>query len=149
MNVTLTGHQLLAMTQEQLDQLYSASSAGPIPNGRARGTAIIAPGTPLSGGIAELTRVFSWQGKVFDRAHGTLVNRITPFGIEAVAAQVYKGASRLDDKECIVIDYSRTSLIAKPVRDEIREIAPNLYLGIVFLLDTRMPLGFSLDFAGA
>jgi hypothetical protein len=146
MNVSLTGHQLLAMTQQQLDELYSLSSAGSIPNGKARGIAIIAPGTPYSAGFAELTKIFSWQGKVFDGIHGTLVNRITPFGINAVAARVYKGASWLDERECIVLDYSRTSYIAKYVRDEIREIAPKLYLGIVFLYKWRLPIGFSLDF---
>lgn len=146
MNVTLTGHQLLAMTQQQLDELFSTSPAGSIPNGKARGTAIVAPGTPYSSGFAELTKIFSWQGKVFDCAHGTLVNRITPFGISAVAAQVYKGASWFDGNECIVLDYSKTSFVAKYVRDEIREIAPSLYLGIVFLYKKRLPVGFSLDF---
>ena len=44
--------QLMAMTQEQLDDLFKASPAGDIPNGQAEGTAIIAPGTNYSENIA-------------------------------------------------------------------------------------------------
>ncbi len=145
MNASLTENRLLAMTQQQLDELFSASSAGPIPNGEAHGTAIIAPGTPYSAEIAELVNIFAWQGKVFDAAHNVLVNRITPFGINAIVAEVYKAPSWFDKKECIVLDYSKTSFVAKHIRDEIREIAPNLYLGIVFW-DNKRLIGFSLDF---
>jgi hypothetical protein len=37
--------QLLTMSQEQLDALFTASPAGAIPDGEAEGTAIVAPGT--------------------------------------------------------------------------------------------------------
>ena len=40
--------QLLAMTQAQLDELFKASPPGDIPDGQAKGTAIIAPGTRYS-----------------------------------------------------------------------------------------------------
>ena len=43
-----TLQQLLAMSQQQLDDLFRASPAGDIPNGEAEGTAIIAPGTKYS-----------------------------------------------------------------------------------------------------
>jgi hypothetical protein len=36
-----------------------------------------------------------------------------------------------DDKECITIDYSKTSLVAGWVRNEIRFIGPRTYLGVV------------------
>ena len=47
-------------------------------------------------------------------------------------AKVYKEASWFDGKETIVLDYSKTSFVARKVRDEIREVAPGLYLGLVF-----------------
>ena len=56
-----------------------------------------------------------------------------------VPARVYKGASRFDDEECIILDYSKTSFIASWVRDEIREISRGVYLGKVYLLGARMP----------
>ena len=137
--------QLLAMSQEQLDNLFSGSAAGEIPNGEAQGTAIIAPGTKYSSEIASLINIFAWQGKTFDAAHGTLRNRISAFGLNAIVAEVYKAPSWFDNKECIVLDYSKTSFVAEHIRDEIRQLAPGVYLGLVFWDKTRT-IHFALHF---
>jgi hypothetical protein len=137
--------QLLAMSQEQLDDLFRASPAGDIPNGPAVGTAIIASDTPYSQPIAEIINLFGWQGKVFDAKNGTLTNRILAFGLEAIIAKVYKGPSWLDGKECIVLDYSQTSIIAQRIRDEIRLIDPAFYLGKVYWGKDRL-IDFCLKF---
>jgi len=137
--------QLLNMPQVQLDELFTDSPAGDIPNGEAKGTAIIAPGTTYSADIAELINHFGWQGKVFDAKSGTLKNRILAFGLQAIIAKVYKGTSWMDAKECIVLDYSETSLIAHRIRDEIRLIAPQRYLGIVYW-DKKRLINFALQF---
>jgi len=143
-----TADQLMAMSDKELDGLFAASPAGDIPNGQATGTAIIAPGTKFSREIAELINIFTWQGKTFDAAHGTLTNRITALGVNAIVAQVYKGESLFDKKECIVLDYSKTSLLAKHIRDEIRQIAPGSYLGLVYW-DTKKTIHFYLEFPGS
>jgi hypothetical protein len=140
-----TASQLLALSQKELDDLFSNSSAGEIPDGEARGTAMIAPGTVFSKEIAEIINIFAWQGKTFDAAHGTLTNRISALGVNAIVAQVYKAPSWFDNKECIVLDYSRTSLLAKHIRDEIREISPGVYLGLVYWDKTRT-IHFALEF---
>ena len=140
-----TASQLLAMSRQQLDDLFSTSTAGDIPNGEAEGTAIIASGTVFSPEIAALINIFGWKGKTFDGVHGTLTNRILAFGLNAIVAEVYKAASWFDDKECIVLDYSKTSLVAKHVRDEIREIGPGTYLGLVYW-DKDRTIHFSLQF---
>ena len=137
--------QLLTMSQAQLDALFTASPAGDIPNGEAQGTAIIAPGTSYSADIAALVNHFAWQGKVFDATRGLLNNRILAFGLNAIIAKVYKAPSWLDGKECIVLDYSETSLVANRVRDEIRLIAPDCYLGVVYLGRQRL-INFALQF---
>ena len=137
--------QLLAMSQTQLDDLFRASPPGDIPNGTAKGTAIIAPGTRYSETIAEMINHFGWQGKVFDAQKGVLKNRILAFGLEAIVAKVYKGPSWLDDKECIVLDYSETSTIAHWIRDEIRLIGPGFYLGKVYWAKKRL-IDFCLQF---
>ena len=136
---------LLAMTQTQLDDLFKASPPGDIPNGEAKGTAIVAPGTKYSESIAQMISHFGWQGKVFDAQKGLLKNRILAFGIEAIVAKVYKGASWLDGKECIVLDYSDTSLLAHWIRDEIRLIGPGFYLGKVYWGKDRL-IDFCLQF---
>ena len=137
--------QLFQMTQAQLDTLFIDSDAGPIPDGPANGTVIIAPGTPFTPEIAQAINVFAWQGKNFDAAHGRLVNRISVFGVNAIIAEVYKAASWLDQKECIVLDYSKTSFVAHWIRDEIRLIQPKLYLGKTFWDKDRL-LDFVLEF---
>lgn len=143
--MALTVQQLLAMTQADLDTLFTASPPGDIPAGEAAGTAIIAPGTSYSALIAEAINRFAWQGKVFDPATGTLRNKILAFGLNAVIAKVYKGTSWFDGKECIVLDYSETSLVAHWIRDEIRLIGPGLYLGNVYAGKDRV-FDFALQF---
>ncbi|HTO82669.1 MAG TPA: hypothetical protein VMQ73_10560 [Methylomirabilota bacterium] len=143
--MALDVQQLLGMTQAQLDDLFTKSPPGDIPEGEANGTAIVAPGTKFSPEIAKFVSLFAWQGKVFDPKSGTLKNRITPFGLNAIIAEVYKGPSWLDGKECIVLDYSKTSLVAHWIRDEIRLIAPRLYLGKVYWDKARL-IDFALQF---
>ena len=137
--------KLMDMSQEELDALFSSMPAGPIPDGEADGTAIVAPGTRFTPLISRFINSFAWQGKVFDAEKGVLKNRILPFGLNAILAKVYKDKSWLDGKECIVLDYSDTSLLAQWIRDEIRQIQPGLYLGKVYWDDTRL-IDFALEF---
>ena len=138
--------RLLAMSQADLDDLFRRSPTGEAPTGDTQGTAVVAPGTALSRPVASLVGLLLWQGKVFDGTRHRLRNKISPFGLRLIAAQVYKAPSWLDRRECIVLDYSRASLVAFFIRDEIREVSPGLFLGIVyvgklktinFLLSTR------------
>jgi hypothetical protein len=137
--------KLLKMSQAELDALFTASPAGEIPDGDAQGTAIIAPGTTFSDEIATLVNFFAWQGKTFDAKRGRLTNRILPFGFNAIIAKVYKAPSWLDGKECIVLDYADTSVVAQWIRDEIRQIGPGLYLGKVYW-DKKRLFDFALKF---
>lgn len=145
--MTIDVAALLAKSQAELDALFSASPAGPIPDGEAKGTAIIAPGTTYSAEIAHAVNLFAWQGKEFDAMHGFLRNHILPFGLKAIVAKVYEGDSWFDGKPCIVLDYSETSILASRIRDEIRLIAPHFYLGNVFWDKTRI-FDFALEFPG-
>lgn len=133
--------QLMKMSRGQLDNLFRASPMGPVPDGEALGTAIIAPGTALSPKIAAFVRRFVWRGKTFNRQGGLLTSRIL-FVVPA-NAKVYVDKSWFDGRDCIVLDYSKTSLIAHWIRDEIRLIAPNFYLGQTYWSKTRL-VSFSL-----
>ena len=147
MNLT----DLLGKTQKELDQIFSANAPGPIPTGNAEGEAIVCPGTFWSRLIARFVHDLAWQGKVFTPNPGgdgaTLVNKLTTAGIHAVVARVYFTPSWLDGKQCIVLDYSKTSLFARKIRDEIRLIDPanHLYLGKVWWGKTRL-VDFALKF---
>ena len=143
--MAVTVAEMFKMSQAQLDDLFTQSPAAEIPSGEARGTAIFAPGTTYTQNIADFINYFSWQGKIFDPSKGVLCNKILSLGINAIIAKVYKGPSWLDNKECIVLDYSDTSLVAHWIRDEIREVAPHVYLGKVYWSKKRL-IDFALEF---
>ena len=138
-------HTLMQMSQAQLDDLFTKSAAGPIPDGAAKGTAIIAPGTAFSPAIAQAINFFAWQGKTFDGPHGVLRNRISVLGLNAIVAEVYKGPSWYDQKECIILDYSKTSTVAGWIRDEMRQLEPGTYLGKVYGGEKPL-INFALQF---
>ena len=131
MPVTL--NDLTTMSQEELDELFRRAPLGDIPDGDAIGTAIVAPGTEVEGPIAKLGRFLAWQGKVFDRPRAVLKNKVGPLGLHLIKARVYIAPSWFDQQPAIILDYSKTSLLAHAVRDEIREVGPGIYLGIVFV----------------
>jgi hypothetical protein len=127
----------LDLTREQLDDIFRRSLPGEIPDGESDGTAIVAPGHDVSDLIARFVHLFTWKGKVFERddadpSRGFLKNRLLPLGHKAIVAQVYHGESWLDGKPCIVLDYEHTSIVAQWIRDEIRQVSPGLYLGVVY-----------------
>jgi hypothetical protein len=130
--VVVDAPQLLEMSPDELATLFRSSDAGEIPVGKMDGTVLVAPGTQIAGPTKKFARLLVWQGKVFDPAKGDLRNLVLPFGIKAVRAKVYKDTSWFDDQETIVLDYSKTSFVAKRIRDEIREVSPGVYLGLVF-----------------
>ena len=141
--VTLT--DLTTMSQAELDDVFRRGPMGDIPDGDALGTAIVAPGTEVEGPILLLARWLAWQGKVFYRAQGYLVNKVGPLGMHLVKARVYVAPSWFDGQPAIILDYSKTSLVARKVRDEIREVSPGMFLGIVFY-DGLKTINFVLQF---
>ena len=143
--MALPAVDLLDLSQAELDDLFRASPAGPIPAGEGDGTVIFAPDTVVGDITAKLVHLIAWKGKVFDPESGTLRNEIGPLGNLGIKAKVYKDVSWFDGDETIVLDYSKTSLVAHWIRDEIREVAPGLYLGIVFWEKDKI-LDFTLQF---
>ena len=127
----VTAEALMRLDAAQLDALMAKAEPGPLPDGTAVGIANRDPGSSFGG----FTRGFFkglWEGKTFDRARGTLTNR-TAFG-KTGSAKVYLGKSRVDGKPCIIFDYSKSdNLLARHVYDEVRQVAPGLYLGIAYL----------------
>jgi hypothetical protein len=145
--MSLTPSRLRKIPAKELDALFAASPPGPVPIGEATGSAIFASGTVWARLVAWFARWFLWQGKIFDPAISGLRNRISMFGFKAIRADVYVGASWFDGRECIVIDYAKTSVVARFVRDEIRLVAPGLYLGQVYVGNNKKPvLKFALSF---
>ncbi len=140
------------MNAQQLDALFSNGRVRALPTGNSSGTALIFPGTMVEPPAQDLIKALLWDGKVLttssDGERGWLVNKLGPGGVvRAVHAEVYKGPSQSDGKPAIVLDYSHTSVVAQAIRDEIREVAPGLFIGNVYWGKHAKPfMRFVLDF---
>lgn len=142
----LTAPDIARMSPDEVDLLFRNGEVGQIPEGTADGLAIFSPGSSIEPVLGRVVQSLAWQGKVVDSQRRRLRNRISPFGVRAIAADVYRAPSWHDGKDCIVLDYMKRSLVARYIRDEIRRVAPGLYLGLVFVRGRRM-LYFTLQFA--
>ena len=139
----VTLDQLLAMSSAELDTVYRQGASVAIPEGRIRGTAILSPGTRRTRALSRGARLM-WQGKVFEPGQTSAVNRF--FGMRVVRAQVYQGPSWLDGQPSLILDYSQTSRVYENNRDEIRQVAPGLYLGLMYDRTTS-PVSLKMYFA--
>ena len=138
-----TMQELVRMPAADLAALYSASPAASAPSGFVPGRAIKNPGSRTTAANARATRLI-WQGKIF-RDDGTMINRVFGAG-RAIPADVYAGESLLDGQPALILDYSRSRLWPE-VRDEVREVSPGLYLGIMYKGKARpeQKMFFTLD----
>jgi len=112
------------MSREQLDAAFAAGSAKAPPLGSFRGQVIL-----LDKRLPRLRALgmnAAWKGKIF-RADGSLINRWA-FD-NAVEAQSTIAPSWTDGKGAVIVDYPPGTPIFGGTRDEIREIAPGVWLG--------------------
>lgn len=129
-SVLLSRESLLQTDQATLEELYRSAGAGSLPFGPLDGLATASPGTRR--GMRQSKRIgILWKGKEFP-GNGTMVNRLA-FGMKAVHADMYYGESFLDGRPSIVLDYANTSRLFGNVRDEMRELAPGVYLGMTYI----------------
>jgi hypothetical protein len=125
----LTADCLVRMAPQQLDWLYANAAIAPIPCGKVRGRAVVWPGSRLAGSASQVARA-AWQGKVFDPGGAMAVNRF--FGLKMIRGRVYAGESWRDGCPALILDYQDTSWVYARYRDEIRQVAPGLYLGLMY-----------------
>jgi hypothetical protein len=140
-----TMQELVRMSAADLTALYSSAPVASVPPAGqfVPGRAIKNPGSRLTAANARATRLL-WQGKIF-REDGTMINRLLGVG-RGIPADVYVGASLLDGQPALIFDYSRSRLWPE-VRDEVREVAPGLYLGIMYdgKAQPKQKMFFTLD----
>lgn len=137
---------LVRLDPVALESLYRQSPPAPIPNGPVTGRPVILPGSIMAVPASKVGRAV-WQGKIFDPVQGMAVNRF--FGVEAIHGELSYGHSWLDGGPALILDYERTSRLYGPYRDELREVAPGLILGLMY--DRRPPCPkrtrfFALDY---
>jgi hypothetical protein len=141
--VTLDGLQ--RMSPAEIEAVYRQGTAVALAPGRVRGTALLAPGTRRARTLSRGARLL-WQGKVIEPDGATAINRF--LGIRMIRGQLYQGPSWLDGGPALVLDYSQTSRIYAGNRDEIRQVAPGLFLGLMYDRTTappRLSMYFALE----
>lgn len=106
----------------RLAELFRRGRLPPPLEGRIDGR-LIPPGVPRV-----LVDVVPWLGKTLHPTHGA--NRLRWLG-ERFPFDVRPGVSRGDDGPCLIFDYDRPDNPPgiRRIFDELREIAPGLYLG--------------------
>jgi hypothetical protein len=107
-----------------------------MPQGQVRGRAIVSPGTHFAPLLSQGARVM-WQGKVFDPDESMAVNRF--FGVRVIKGRLYYAPSWMDGGCSLILDYQDTSRVYRRYRDEIRQIAPGLLLGVMYARTTPEP----------
>ncbi len=157
---------LTALRRMRYDELEKLYRAGKKPNalsdldGDAIG-AMLAWRTPSSGPLAWLLRkfgessIFAWKGKSFQARNserGEGINRVTFFGKRRwFPFGTRFDASFVDGGPTFVLDYARPGNppLIRSIVDEVREVAPQLYLGAAALKVRGAPrpvLFFALSF---
>jgi len=127
---------LRRMDEAQLQALYRQGAVVGLPAGRVRGTVLPAPGARRNGAMSVGARLI-WQGKVVDESGTVAVNRF--FGVPSIRGRLYQAESWLDGGPSLILDYAGTSKVYGRNRDEIRCIAPGLYLGLMYARTDAQP----------
>jgi hypothetical protein len=113
-----------------------------MPQGKVRGRALY-PEARFPKARSNAARL-AWQGKVFDPETSTAINKF--FGVKAIKGKVYTAESWLDGAPSMILDYEGTSRIYGNYRDEIRQVAPGIYLGLMYDRTTS-PVSLKMYFA--
>ncbi len=112
----------------ELDRLFEQASVSGIPVGYMRGHVLLltdAKHPRLKAAFAGS----AWKGKHFD-CNGDFINQWP--GFKAVSGHAELGPSWHDGRPCIVASYPPNAKIFGNTRDELREVAPGLFLGRLY-----------------
>jgi hypothetical protein len=140
--LTLDG--LLDLDPAALEKLYRQARVPRIAdvNGDLRGRMLAVVGLPRR--VQRLVRafagsnVFPWRGKSFsarDEHGGDGINRVISDRLRLYRFETFIGPSRAGDFDAVQLEYDNEDnpFFIRPIKDEIREIAPRLYLGQAYL----------------
>lgn len=134
---TLCASSLLRMSPCELNKIYMTGHPGPVPSGFYPGTPIMYAGTHLALPVSNMVGSL-WKGKVICRDEEIMRNLVGKRLV--VPAAIYPAESWLDGKPALIMDYQGMGTRwADRGRDEIRQIAPHLYLGITYIRDNPQP----------
>ncbi len=119
----ITLAQLKTLDECALTRLYEQAPAGAIPLGYGRGHVLLMINTKTQVKARLANTV--WKGKHFDK-YGDFINQWP--GFRALSGHAEHAPSWYDGKSSISVSYARGTPVFGNTRDEMREIAPGLYL---------------------
>ncbi len=135
---------LLSLPPDRLSSLYAGASVPRLDRvaGDLRGRMLAWPGL-ARGPVAGLLRRwasssrFPWRGKSFTPGDekGEGINRVLVDRLRLYKFETFIGRSRAGEFDAVQLDYDRPDnpFFIRPIRDEIRELSPGLYLGQAWL----------------
>ena len=124
------------MSSLQLEELYRNGKAFEPSDGYLKGRAFPKPdkfGHQLRSESISLV----WKGKNIYTKDAIMLNQVGKK--QMIAASISKDESWLDGKPSVIFDYAIGPKWAQKARDEVREIAPGLYLGIMYYRECPCP----------
>lgn len=141
----MTLDDLAAMGPDELMELYRRAKTPALADldGRLNGRLLAVPRVQEPHVRAWLEKfassgLFPWQGKTFEHetaGHGHGVNRLLGERVNWFHFETSIGRSKAGDFDSVQIDYSHDGNppLVRDVRDEVREVAPRLWLGLAYL----------------
>lgn len=133
---TLNIDSLGKMSASQLEELYRNGKVFEPSDGYLKGKAFPKP-DKLGHQLRSEAIGLVWKGKNIYTKEAIMLNQVGKK--QKVAASISKEESWLDGKPSVIFDYASGPKWAQNARDEVREIAPGLYLGIMYFRDCPCP----------
>ncbi len=121
---------LLFLSRKQLDKFYSKGSFLRYPEGSYQGKPLFFLFGLRLLPLNWLVSLF-WKGKTFSVLGRLVSNKILFWNLFYGRFSI--GKSRFDKKSCIVLNYSKSSFIGFFVKDEIRRVNDELFLGRAYV----------------
>jgi hypothetical protein len=150
---------LLALSTEQLAELYAQASVPTVPSlsGDLRGRMLAWQG--VRGVLAKVINVlgssnrFPWRGKSFSHQadlSGEGINRVFTDKLRLFKFTTFVGPSRGGAFEAVQLDYDHPTnpFFIRMIKDEVRQLRPGLFLGQAYLdlkSAPRLVLYFALE----
>jgi hypothetical protein len=125
----LTMHDLKRMSLCQLEALFRQAEVGTPLVGSARGR-LLCSTDARHPRLTVWRSNAAWKGKIAD-AEGHFVNRWIG-GIRALESHYVIGPSWLDGRPAVLMEYAPGTPLFANTHDELREVAPGLYLGPLY-----------------
>ncbi len=125
----LTMHDLRHMSLCQLEALFRSAEIGTPPVGNGRGR-LLCSTDPRHPRLTVLCSNAVWKGKVAE-LDGHFTNRWLG-GIRAIDSQYAIGPSWVDGRPAVLMEYPPDTPLLANTHDELREVAPGLYVGPLY-----------------